>query len=70
MICAARRSGQKMVEFAVSPEMNFVFGTDDTLKTFKIERYISIANSELGSKRIKKYSYGGVKGALGFMISW
>ena len=70
MICDARRSGLKMVEFAVSPEMNFVFGTDDTLKTFKIERYISIANSELGSKRIKKYSYGGVKGALGFMISW
>lgn len=70
MLCEARRSGQKMVEFAVSPEMNFVFGTDDTAKTFKIERYISIANSELGSKRIKKYSYGGVKGALGFMISW
>lgn len=70
MLCAARRSGKRMVEFAVSPEMGFVFGTADAAKTFKIERCVSIANSELGSKRIKKYSYGGISGALGFMISW
>ena len=70
MLCAARRSGKRMVEFAVSPEMDFVFGSADTAKIFKIERCVSIANSELGSKRIKKYSCGGITGALGFMISW
>lgn len=70
IICAARRQGKRSVEFAVSPEMGFVFGNTDTAKFFNIEKCISIANSELGSKRIKKFNYGGVNGALGFVISW
>ncbi len=70
IICDARRQGKNLVEFAVSPEMDFVFGSADALKVFKLEKCISLANSELGSKRIKKYSYGGIDGALGFMISW
>ncbi len=70
IICDAKRQGKRQVEFAVSPEMGFVFGQDDAKRFFKLERCISVANAELGSKRIKKYSYGGIEGALGFMVAW
>lgn len=71
IICDAKRSGKNQVEFAVSPEMQFVFGQKDAAEAFNLEKCISIANAELGSKnRIKYYYYGGIEGALGFMISW
>lgn len=71
LICDAVRSGRRSVEFAVSPDMDFVFGEADAAKEFRLERCISAANAELSqSQRIKSYSYGGVEGALGFVISW
>ncbi len=71
LICDAVRSGRRSVEFAVSPDMGFVFGETDAAKEFRLERCISAANAELSqSQRIKSYSYGGVEGALGFVISW
>ncbi len=71
LICDAVRSGQKSVEFAVSPDMGFVFGDTDAAKFFNLEHCIAVVNSELSdSQRIRQYSYGGVNGALGFKISW
>lgn len=71
LICDAVRSGKRSVEIGVSPKVGFVFGETDAARKFGIERCISAANAELSrSQRIKKYSYGGVEGALGFVISW
>lgn len=71
LLCDAVRSGRRSVEFSVSPSLGFVFGEQDAAKFFKIERCISAANAELNaSERLRSYSYGGVNGALGFMISW
>lgn len=70
-ICAAVRDGRRSVEFAVSPDLGFISGEQDAAEFFNIKKCISTANAELPQKnRIKKYSYGGVNGALGFMISW
>ena len=70
-ICSAVRSGKRSVEFSVDPKLNFVFGDDDAADRFKLERCISAANAELSAtERIRSYSFGGVKGALGFVISW
>ncbi len=71
MLCDAVRSGRRSVEFAVDPSLRFVFGEQDAAAFFKIDRCISAANAELSSsQRLRSYSYGGVNGALGFMISW
>ena len=70
-ICNAVRSGKRRVEFAVSEDLDFVFGDSDVSRKFDLERCISAANAELSAtQRIRSYSYGGVKGALGFVISW
>lgn len=70
-ICNAVRSGKRRVEFAVSEELGFVFGDTDASQKFDLERCVSAANAELSAtQRIRSYSYGGVKGALGFIISW
>lgn len=70
-ICNAVRSGYRSVEFAVSPELEFVFGYNDAARVFRLERCISAANAELSvSQQLRSYSYGGVNGALGFVISW
>ncbi len=71
MLCDAVRSGRRSVEFAVDPSLGFVFGEQDAAKFFRIERCISAANAELEVKQaLRTYSYGGVNGAFGFMISW
>ena len=70
-VCDAVRSGTRRVEFAVSAQLGFIFGNDDASKKFNLERCISAANAELSAtQRIRSYSYGGVEGALGFVISW
>lgn len=70
-ICDAVRNGRRSVEFATAPEMGFLFGRDDALKTFDLGDHISAANAELSKDdKIFTYSYGGINGAMGFMISW
>ncbi len=70
-ICQAVRNGKKSVEISVSEEIDFVFGEDDVNKRFNLERCISAANAELSSsQQLRSYAYGGVYGALGFVISW
>ena len=71
IVCDAVRNGRRSVEFAVSEDMGFVFGEADADKFFDIGRCISAANAELTKKQqLRTYTYGGVEGALGFMISW
>lgn len=71
LICDAVRGGRRTVEFGVSPDIGFVFGEQNAAEVFKLERCISAANAELPySQRLKAYSYGGVVGASGFVLSW
>ncbi len=70
-ICNAVRNGQRSVEFSVSKDLGFVFGETDAAEFFKLQRCVSAANAELTRKQqIRSFTYGGVEGALGFMISW
>ena len=71
LICEAVRDKRKSVEFAVSKNVGFVFGQTDAAEFFKLQRCISAANAELSQKqRIYTYTYGGVEGALGFVVLW
>ncbi len=70
-ICQAVRSKANSVELAVSPDIGFVFGQTDAAEFFDLQRCISAANAELSrSQQIRSYSYGGIDGVLGFVVSW
>ncbi len=71
LICEAVRDKRKSVEFSVSKNVGFVFGETDAAEFFNLGRCVSAANAELSQKqRIYTYTYGGVTGALGFVILW
>ena len=62
---------KSMVEFAVSPQMNYISGKQDADEVFNLKECILDVNSSLPKdKQLQSYSYGGVEGALGFSISW
>ncbi len=70
-IINAVKNGQKKVEFGLDPALDFVYGRDDFEELIDIEKCIKNANKKLSNKqKIKSYYYGGISGALGFMISW
>ncbi len=70
-ICRAVNEGKKSVEFCFDPQLGFVYGRADINDFVDLEKCVKSANSELSSKkRIKAYNYGGISGAMSFMISW
>lgn len=70
-ICRAVNDGKKSVEFCFAPEAGFVYGRSDIEDFVNIEKCVKNANTELAKKnRIKSYNYGGISGAMSFMISW
>lgn len=71
LICEAVREKRHSVEFAVSKDVGFIFGQTDAAEFFNLKRCISAVNAELSQKqKIYTYTYGGVNGALGFVVLW
>ncbi len=70
-VCEARKNGEKAVELAASDDVGFSSKHQTAEDFFRLERCISIANSELPKdKRIRKYTSVSVEGAKGFVIFW
>ena len=71
VVCDAVRSGKRSVEIGFAPNIGFVFGRSSVKDFGDLGEFISAANAELPENmRIKRYTYSGLNGAMGMMISW